>query len=69
VKEIEPHVSCIAGIQVFTTGIVNYKQVCQKMADLILKAGSFISILKRKFARHLKLRCWKQTMAPLRLAL
>ena len=35
VKEIEPHVSCLAGIRVATTGIVNYKQVCQKYADLI----------------------------------
>lgn len=35
VKEIEPHVSCLAGIRVPTTGIVNYKQVCQKYAELI----------------------------------
>ncbi len=35
VKEIEPHVSCLAGIRVDTTGIVNYKQVCQKYAELI----------------------------------
>jgi L-2-hydroxyglutarate oxidase len=39
VKEIEPHVSCIAGIQVATTGIVNYKQVCQKYAELIQIEG------------------------------
>ena len=39
VKEIEPHVRCIAGIQVSTTGIVNYKQVCQKYADLIQIQG------------------------------
>lgn len=36
VKEIEPHVRCLAGIKVPTTGIVNYKQVCQKYADLIV---------------------------------
>jgi L-2-hydroxyglutarate oxidase len=35
VKEIEPHVRCLAGIRVPTTGIVDYKQVCQKYADLI----------------------------------
>jgi (S)-2-hydroxyglutarate dehydrogenase len=39
VKEIEPHVRCIAGVQVATTGIVNYKQVCQKYADLIQSRG------------------------------
>jgi (S)-2-hydroxyglutarate dehydrogenase len=39
VKEIEPYVRCIAGVQVATTGIVNYKQVCQKYADLIQSRG------------------------------
>jgi len=45
VKEIEPHVRCIAGIRVFTTGIVNYKQVCQKYAELI-RSQETVSILK-----------------------
>lgn len=35
VKEIEPYVSCIAAIKVSTTGIVNYKQVCQKYIEII----------------------------------
>lgn len=39
VQEIEPHVSCVAGIKVFTTGIADYKQVCQKYADLVQSAG------------------------------
>lgn len=39
VKEIEPHVSCIAGLRVTTTGIANYKQVCQKYADIIKSQG------------------------------
>ncbi|AFZ55897.1 FAD dependent oxidoreductase [Anabaena cylindrica PCC 7122] len=39
VKEIEPHVSCVGGIRVFSTGIVNYKQVCLKYAELIQKRG------------------------------
>lgn len=39
VKEIEPHVTCLAGIKVFTTGIVNYRQVCQKYADIIRSQG------------------------------
>jgi L-2-hydroxyglutarate oxidase len=42
VSEIEPHVHCLAGIYVPTTGIVNYKQVCQKYADLIRSHGSEI---------------------------
>jgi L-2-hydroxyglutarate oxidase len=39
VKEIEPHVTCVAGIQVSSTGIANYKQVCLKYAELIAKQG------------------------------
>jgi (S)-2-hydroxyglutarate dehydrogenase len=39
VREIEPHVSCVGGIRVFSTGIVNYKQVSNKYAELIEKQG------------------------------
>ncbi|HEY9849234.1 MAG TPA: L-2-hydroxyglutarate oxidase [Leptolyngbyaceae cyanobacterium] len=39
VKEIEPHVSCLAGIKVPTTGIVDYRQVCQKYAEIIQLQG------------------------------
>ena len=39
VKEIEPHVNCLAGVRVFSTGIVNYKQVCQKYVELIRQEG------------------------------
>ncbi|NEU71187.1 L-2-hydroxyglutarate oxidase [Hassallia byssoidea VB512170] len=39
VKEIEPHVTCVAGIRVYSTGIANYKQVCLKYAELIAKLG------------------------------
>ncbi len=39
VKEIEPHVNCLAGIWVKSTGIVDYKQVCQKYADLAQEHG------------------------------
>jgi (S)-2-hydroxyglutarate dehydrogenase len=39
VKEVEPHVSCIAGIKVYSTGIANYKQVCRKYADIIQEQG------------------------------
>ncbi len=42
VKEIEPHVQCLAGIRVDSTGIVNYTQVCQKYAELIQHQGGEI---------------------------
>ncbi|MDJ1168559.1 L-2-hydroxyglutarate oxidase [Roseofilum sp. BLCC_M154] len=44
VKEIEPHVSCLAGIRVKTTGIVDYRQVCEKYAQLISEAGGEIRL-------------------------
>ena len=39
VKEIEPHVSCKAGLRVYTTGIAEYKQVAQKYAELVRSGG------------------------------
>ena len=39
VKEIEPHVRCLAGIRVPSTGIVNYSQVGQKYAELLKLQG------------------------------
>jgi L-2-hydroxyglutarate oxidase len=39
VKEIEPHVDCLAGIHVPSTGIVDFVGVCRKLADLIQAQG------------------------------
>jgi L-2-hydroxyglutarate oxidase len=39
VKEIEPHVSCLAGIHVPSTGIVDFVGVCRKLAELIQARG------------------------------
>jgi L-2-hydroxyglutarate oxidase len=39
VKEIEPHVTCMAGIHVPSTGIVSFAGVCQKLAELIRTRG------------------------------
>ena len=39
VREIEPHVNCLAGIWVKSTGIVDYRQVCQKYAELAAYRG------------------------------
>src|SRR5258707_433231 len=35
VREIEPNVSCLAGLHVPATGIINFSDVCQKLAELI----------------------------------
>ena len=39
VHEVEPHVRCLAGIRVPTTGIVDYKEVCAKCAELVSERG------------------------------
>jgi (S)-2-hydroxyglutarate dehydrogenase len=39
INEIEPHVRCLAGIHVPTTGITNYRVVSQKYLDLFLERG------------------------------
>lgn len=39
IQEIEPHVRCLEGIHVKTTGIVNYQDVAQKFADLLQSQG------------------------------
>lgn len=44
VKEKEPYVSCLAGIYVPTSGIADYKKVCQKYADLIQQQGGEIRL-------------------------
>jgi L-2-hydroxyglutarate oxidase len=38
-KEIEPHVHCIAAIHVPYTGIISYKDVAEKLAQLIQQQG------------------------------
>jgi L-2-hydroxyglutarate oxidase len=39
VKELEPHVSCVQGMHVPSTGIVSYTDVCLKLAELIGARG------------------------------
>ena len=34
VREIEPHVRCLGGLRISSTGITDYKQVCSKYAEL-----------------------------------
>jgi L-2-hydroxyglutarate oxidase len=40
VRDIEPHVSCVAGIRVPSTGIVDFCGICLKLADLISERGA-----------------------------
>jgi (S)-2-hydroxyglutarate dehydrogenase len=47
VREIEPHVHCIAGVRVPTTGIVSYKEVSRKYADIIRNQGGEIRLSTR----------------------
>jgi (S)-2-hydroxyglutarate dehydrogenase len=42
IREIEPHASGIRGIQVPSTGIVDYKKVAEKYAEIIEKLGGTI---------------------------
>lgn len=44
VKEVEPNVSCLAGVRVPSTGIVNYEAVCRKLADLIQARGGTLRL-------------------------
>jgi len=39
IRESEPHVKCVQGIHVPSTGIVNYADVCRKMVELIAARG------------------------------
>lgn len=42
VREIEPHVACLSGVKVPTTGIVNYRKVAAKYAELAKNQGAAI---------------------------
>jgi L-2-hydroxyglutarate oxidase len=44
VLEIEPHVRCLAGIRVPTTGITSYRQVCQRYSELVRQQGGVICL-------------------------
>ena len=39
-REIEPNVECVSGLRVPGTGIVDFKRVCEKMAELLQEAGA-----------------------------
>lgn len=54
VKEIEPHVYCLAGLHVPSTGIVDFVGVCRKLAELIEAQGGQLCLGTRVQGFHLK---------------
>lgn len=52
VKELEPHVSCLAGLHVPSTGIVDYVGVCRKLVELIAARGGDLRLNTGVFAFH-----------------
>jgi (S)-2-hydroxyglutarate dehydrogenase len=52
VKEIEPNVSCLGGIHVPSTGIVNFGDVCLKLAELIANRGGELRLGAEVRALH-----------------
>ncbi|MFM7559126.1 L-2-hydroxyglutarate oxidase [Cylindrospermopsis raciborskii] len=51
-REIEPHLSCLAAIRVSSTGIINYKQVCLKYAEIIQNQGGDLRLNTRVLKLH-----------------
>ncbi|MGK7944281.1 MAG: L-2-hydroxyglutarate oxidase [Microcystaceae cyanobacterium] len=47
VKDYEPYVQCVAGIYVSSTGIADYRKVCQKYAEIIQDKGGEIKLNTR----------------------
>jgi L-2-hydroxyglutarate oxidase len=47
VREIEPNVRCVAGVRVLSTGIVNYRVVCERLAELVAARGANLRLRTR----------------------
>jgi (S)-2-hydroxyglutarate dehydrogenase len=52
VKEIEPHVSCLAGLHVPSTGIVDFAAVCRALAALIGARGGELRLGTKVVGLH-----------------
>jgi (S)-2-hydroxyglutarate dehydrogenase len=52
VKEIEPHVSCLAGLRVPSTGIVDFAAVCRTLAELIGARGGELRLRTKVVGLH-----------------
>ena len=44
VREIEPHVRCLAGLRVGATGIADYRAVCRTLAQLLEARGAVLKL-------------------------
>lgn len=42
IREVEPHVRCLRGLRVPATGIVSFRKVCEKFAELIRTSGGLV---------------------------
>lgn len=52
VREIEPHVRCLQAVHVPTTGIVDYTEVCERLARTIQQRGGELKFGTRVVAVH-----------------
>jgi (S)-2-hydroxyglutarate dehydrogenase len=52
VLELEPHVRCLAGIQVPSTGIVDYASVSRKLAELVATRGGELQLGTKALGHH-----------------
>jgi len=52
VKELEPHVSCLAGLHVPSTGIISYTGVGRKLVELIAARGGDLRLNTEVLAFH-----------------
>jgi L-2-hydroxyglutarate oxidase len=52
VKEIESHVNCLAGIQIPSTGIIDFVGVCWKLAELIGACGGELRLRTKVQGLH-----------------
>lgn len=57
VQELEPYVRCVAGLHIPSTGIVDYREVCRKLAELVQSRGGDLhlgtKLLRVRFADQL----------------
>ena len=61
VHEFEPHVKCLSGLHVPSTGIVDFADVCSKLAELIEEMAPSSGSAQKYMAFHTRggRRCWK----------
>jgi len=51
-REVEPHVSCLAALRLPSTGIVDYRGVCRKLAELIGQSSCDLHLRTRLNGWH-----------------